>query len=214
MVAGEHVTINHVALLMQVHKFGALFAAMRHVEIKAREEYKYVVRTRPDAYFHLPNLPHVSEMFAFYRDSTSNGELLKNIRTQFGGPINATQTAVLADIVTWDDQFAMMHRPGAEAYFLGAQISYTKCYNWTAWGRACGLSDSVAAQYINVKKRVPCCPVRLVSAEFDVVVRDCGDLKTNGRGAGQCERPSDGKVCLMTTDHWKDPGCTPLPASR
>ena len=90
--------LNHIGLLNQFHKLGAVFAAMRSEELRSGRNYDYVVRTRPDLY-PLARMPHISKMFASYRYGSSSGEGLETVRTQFGGisVANLSATAVEKD---------------------------------------------------------------------------------------------------------------------
>jgi len=103
------------------------------------------------------------------------------------------------------DQFAIAHRTSADALFIGAQLTYTKCYNSSTWAMACGIHEELANALMTTKSRVPCCPLRLVSYEFKTVVRECGNLISATVSNRQCEGPvSVRKPCpMLTTDHWE-----------
>lgn len=208
-------TTNHIVLLMMAHKMGVAFAQMRRAEMNDRRLYDYAVRMRPDARV-VRRLPHVKELFDFYRRANSTGKNLASLRNQFGGLAIPPMTQppeglpLAADVITWDDQFGIASRArGAEALFLGAQTVYSKCFNASSWAAACGKYVADMQKAID-HGGVGCCPMRLISVEFDdVIVRDCGNLQTNARyyHGKLCE--PEGRTgpesCMMTTGHWKGP---------
>ena len=169
------------------------------------------VRMRPDAKVVRP-LPHIIDMFEYYRNASAAGRSLtdQHVREQFGGlvipQVEKTGRPLLADVVAFDDQFAIASRHrGAEPYFLGAQKVFSKCYNESSWAIAC--SKPVTLMRGKVSSRVEgCAPIRLISAEFDdVIIRDCGMLQdANFRCENVAEARRRGtEMCMMTTDHWR-----------
>lgn len=201
---------NMLTLMLMYHKFAIAFASMRAEEYKSGIPYDYVFRHRPDMVVCRP-LPAAAAMFAFYRDSRSTGEAYRGDRN-FGGRHAdlADDAPLLADIVTFDDQFALMPRSSADAYFLGMQKVTTKCYGALDWSIACGVPLEVAVQRLKSSEGAfQCRETRLVSVEFDLIIRDCGDLKPQAKNYGVCE-PHEIAVALhlksigplMNTDHW------------
>ena len=173
---------NHMSLLMPAHKLSSVYASMIREERRSGKPYEYVVRYRPDMVF-VRKLPHVSEMFAFYRDSTTSGRSGVELRMQYGGLVPPTGEPgekgippTMADVVLWDDQFGVMSRSGAEGFFLGASKAYSKCYDFAEWAKVCGMKEAITKQVIK-SRGVPCCPARLAASEFDFIIRDCGYVR-------------------------------------
>lgn len=203
---------NGLGMLLMLQKFSVAFASMRAEEIQSGVLYDYVFRHRPDTVVCRP-LPDAAAMFTFYRDSRSTGAAYRG-DVSFGGrhddlPDNAP---LLADIVTFDDQFALMPRSSADAYFLGMQKVTTKCYGASDWSIACGIPLEQAVQRLNTvgKAGAPVCrEIRLVSVEFNLTIRDCGDSRSAQKNRGICEVQAmhiallrDEIGPLITTDHW------------
>lgn len=203
---------NKLALLSMYHKFSLAFASMRAEELLTNSLYDYVFRCRTDMIACRP-FPPAAAMFAFYRDSRSTGERDRG-DVNFGGRRSRnvpTEIPLFADIVMWDDQMALMPRSSADAYFLGVQKVATKCYTAAEWSIACGLPYEVAEQRLKESGGASplCRETRLVSVEFDVIVRDCGDTKREPKNCGVCERADVHSALkrksiapLMTTEHW------------
>jgi hypothetical protein len=195
-------------LLFQFHKFSIAWASMRAEEMTSGIIYDFVFRTRPDLLFCRP-VPPASSMFAFYRDSRSTGGAWRDDQSFGGRMVRGVpkELPLLADIVIWDDQFALMLRKSAEAYFVGMQRVTSKCYGKDQWAIACNIPEDLAETRIS---RGGLCSIsRLVSADFNVTIRDCGDMKIDMGNSHMCE---DFRVHsavrrksmppLLTNDHW------------
>jgi hypothetical protein len=170
--------MNHVGLLQQFLKFPVAYASMQARENARGHSYDFVVRTRPDIKI-LESLPHVRHLFHQLRRPNGN----KNMSTHpsdFSGLVASRAVAnagvPVADIVVWDDQFAMMMRSSASDFFNLVPQAYMMCHAAETWARACGLTMQEAVESVQAK-RIPCCPLRTIAVIGNTVVRDCGSVR-------------------------------------
>ena len=112
---------------VQMLKLPGVFAAVLREERLRGERYDFVVRTRPDLLILVP-LPPIPALFTNY-SVVQPGK--KGAAVLSGLPAPADESAapaprepVAADIVTWDDQFAIARRDAAEALMVGVRVRW------------------------------------------------------------------------------------------
>lgn len=194
---------------MQMLKLPAAFAAVVREE-RTRGRYEFIVRMRPDLTILVP-LPSVANLYATYsrvQPGKQSGSVLSGLPPPTDEASAPTpREAVTADVITWDDQFAIARRDAADALMVGSAQTASECHNASIWASACGISLRAARRAVDARQPPPCCPVRTIAPHFGVVVRECGDLKRSGcvtvpwmRGA-PC---ACFETCVMTTSHWEN----------
>jgi hypothetical protein len=212
--------IGQPGTAVQMLKLPAAFAAVVREERSRGRGYGFVVRTRPDLaiLYPLPTVAHLYTTFALVQPGKKSAAVLSGLPPPIDeAAAPAPRETVAADVITWDDQFAIARRDAAEALMVGSAQTASECHNASIWASACGISLLAARRAVDARQPPPCCPVRTIAPHFGVVVRECGDLKRSGcvsvpwmRGA-PC---ACFETCTMTTWHWENHSYCKKPGSR